>query len=333
MNQYPNTTPVALPRNTKRRRLSVYALGVTTLAAIAIPTAYVLHQEQIARAEAAAQVAAAAVAAAERAQVFDSVHLTGSAAYVFDITHGEVLYEKNADTQLPLASITKLMLALAVADALASDDSVTITQEVLATEGESGLMVGEVWTVQDLIDFTLVESSNDGAAALAQAAAAAIRSAHTTLPANTDPTVWRMNDLAAEYNLTQTYFLNPTGLDESESMAGAYGSARDVGHLLAYAVLRHPEVVSGTAREGLLLTSTSISHEAENTNLALGSIPGLIAGKTGFTDLAGGNLVVAFDAALGRPVVAVVLGSTEEARFSDIQQLVLATRDAISLEE
>ena len=58
-----------------------------------------------------------------------------------------------------------------------------------------------------------------------------------------------------------------------------------------------------------------------NTNRALGSIPQLIGAKTGYTDLAGGNLAFIFDAGFGRPVLAVMLGSTEEGRFEDAKKI------------
>jgi len=57
-------------------------------------------------------------------------------------------------------------------------------------------------------------------------------------------------------------------------------------------------------------------------------VPGFIAGKTGYTDLAGGNLVVVFDVEPGQPLIAVALGSTQEGRFSDIRALINAAYQA-----
>ncbi len=68
---------------------------------------------------------------------------------------------------------------------------------------------------------------------------------------------------------------------------------------------------------------------AFNTNEALGEIPGLLMGKTGFTDLAGGNLAVVFEAGPARPIVVVVLGSTREGRFADMRILVETTLRAL----
>ena len=60
----------------------------------------------------------------------------------------------------------------------------------------------------------------------------------------------------------------------------------------------------------------------------LQNIPGFIGAKTGYTDLAGGNLVAVFDIDIGHPLIAVVLGSTEEGRFTDIETLINAAARA-----
>ena len=68
---------------------------------------------------------------------------------------------------------------------------------------------------------------------------------------------------------------------------------------------------------------------AFNTNEALGELPGLIMGKTGITDLAGGNLGIVFEVSPNHPVVAVVLGSTRDGRFEDMKKLVARTQETI----
>lgn len=68
------------------------------------------------------------------------------------------------------------------------------------------------------------------------------------------------------------------------------------------------------------------AHSAVATALPLSSLPGFVGAKTGYTDLAGGNLVVIFDIEIGHPLVAVVLGSTEQGRFDDIRTLAHAIR-------
>ncbi|HVU75276.1 MAG TPA: hypothetical protein VHD38_00320, partial [Candidatus Paceibacterota bacterium] len=110
-----------------------------------------------------------------------------------------------------------------------------------------------------------------------------------------------------------------------------YGSAHDMAELFGYAASTSSQYFAATAKENIEVQDESgISTAAHNTDEALGEIPGLIMGKTGYTDLAGGNLVTVFDVGLAHPVVAVVLGSTYDGRFTDMKTLVTKTREALS---
>ena len=268
--------------------------------------------------------------AAAAADAFAGIALEAKAAIVIDMRTGETLYEKNAGTQLPLASLTKVALVLAVAEVLPVDSVITIPYYAGGT-GESGhLNKGEQWRVRDVIDFTLVASSNSGSEILADAANAALHERFPESPA-ISASLWRMNAIAQELGLTRTYFLNVSGLDLSETLAGAYGSARDVANLYAYAAASDSSLFAETARNGVLITEASGAgtQNAVNTNDAQGAIAGLIMGKTGFTDLSGGNLAVVFDVGLAHPVVAVVLGSSEDGRFTDMRKLTERARRSI----
>lgn len=256
-----------------------------------------------------------------------------TSAVVYDIREREVLYAKNPYTQLPLASITKVMTALVAREVLARNAIITISAQSLSREGESGFSVGEEWDMQALTDLTLVTSSNDGAEALKEAAAPRIVERYPAAPRD-NAFVWRMNQIAQEIGMSQTFFLDATGLDISESQASSYGSALDVARLFSYALSAQPDTLASTAKDGFLVNSTNGSeHTANNTNKALGEIPGLIAGKTGYTDLAGGNLAIVFDAGLQRPIIVVVLHSTQEGRFEDVERLVSYARERIGTQE
>ena len=241
------------------------------------------------------------------------------AVYVID-TQGRVRMDKNGDAQLPLASITKIALVLAASEVLPKDMLITIKRDISGNGKGDTLPAGTTWKVQDLIDFTLVASSNDGAEELARAADAPIREKYPEAPQGR-ATLWRMNMLIKDIGLKNTYFTNVTGLDESATQSGAYGSARDVAALMLYAMAEHPETFSATKMESVTVTSTTgVSASVKNTDEALPAISGLVMGKTGLTDLAGGNLTVTFDAR-GRRYAAVVLGSTEEGRFADMTKI------------
>ncbi len=245
---------------------------------------------------------------------FPEVALQAKAAYVYDARTNTVFFAKNENTRMPLASLTKVMSALVASESSYESDMVLVTEEALRRMGDSGLKSGERWSLRDLLDFSLVSSSNDGIAAVALA-----------LGTSRD-FVQRMNAKAGELDLKNTYFWNETGLDESDVKGGAYGTAKDMAHLLSYTLAYHPELLAATREVSVdVLSLDDLIHKAENTNDVAGEIPGLLASKTGFTDTAGGNLVFAFDPELGRPIIVTILGSSQEGRFEDAKKLVEAT--------
>ncbi len=138
-----------------------------------------------------------------------------------------------------------------------------------------------------------------------------------------------MNEKAEELGLKQTYFINETGLDNG-ALSGGYGSAIDVSKLMEYLIENHSEILEATKYQEIEVDSLDKTHTAVNTNFDVDQIPGLIASKTGYTSMAGGNLVIAFDASIGRPIVVVVLGSSIEGRFTDVSKLVEASRSYVS---
>lgn len=245
----------------------------------------------------------------------DPAALTAKAAVLIDPQTGDILFAKNPELQLPLASLTKLATARAVLSSANNNQMVVIKQEDLKPDGDSGLHVGDVWRLADLVAFGLTTSSND-----AMAAAASALSSNTAIA--------RMNEEARQGDMPQSYFLNPTGLDISSSTAGAYGSALDVAHLVDDMLRTYPAVFEATIHPPKL--SGKSGKGAESTTEPLWNMPGLIAAKTGYTDLAGGNLAVAVDLGLAQPVIAVVLGSTRDGRFDDVRMMVETMRTAIA---
>ncbi len=264
----------------------------------------------------------------EQVPVFNEVPLVAKSAYVYDISTGKVLYKKNETEQLPLASLTKLMTALTAIDLLPRDSNITIKSEFLNEEGDSGLLANESWKLKDLLDFSLVASSNDGARSVASVIGA-VELNTKDYDLGRKEFIRKMNIRAQELGLTQTYFVNESGLDIGNT-SGGYGSAENVASLIAYILKNRPEILEATKYSELDISSEKKNHTAKNTNTDVGDIPGLIASKTGYTTLAGGNLAVAFDSSMGRPIVVVVLGSTPEDRFNDVKALVDASLDYLS---
>ncbi|HEY4489149.1 MAG TPA: serine hydrolase [Candidatus Paceibacterota bacterium] len=249
-------------------------------------------------------------------EAFMGINLMGQSAIVYDITTGQTLYSQNADRQLPLASVTKLLAVYAGLETLGEGALVPMTTTALSAEGESGLMEGEVFRLPDLARYALVGSSNDAAEAIAESVAARrsmdVRGA--------------LSATAANAGLTRTYAVNGSGLDVDMVSSGGYGSARDVAVLASSLLKKAPDIAGATTEPAVFIQSTiGMPHSLPNTNQGAITIPGLLLSKTGYTDLAGGNLVVIVDVAIGHPVAVVVLGSTREGRFTDVNRLIDAT--------
>lgn len=267
----------------------------------------------------------------EKPNPFQNIELEAKSAFIFDLVNKRVLFSKNASEPLPLASLTKVMTAVTTRESVKGDKDIIITPDYLTPDGDSGLVPGERWKVSDLLDFTLLTSSNDGAKALA--AASAISVFGTGANGKEEKLfVSLMNDEATKIGLLNTRFFNEHGLDRSAEKGGAYGSAEDMAKLFEYALINHSDLLDATKYDVLGFLSSQKAYMAENTNKFVDRIPNMIASKTGFTDLAGGNLVIAFDPGLNRPIVVSVLGSSEEGRFSDVLKLVEATMQSIELE-
>ncbi len=260
--------------------------------------------------------------------LFSKLSITGRAAIVYDMTSNTVLYAKNADAPMPLASLTKIMTAITATTLAPTSTIVTIRNENLAQDGDTGLFLNEKWTLENLLKFSLVVSSNDGADAVATSLGS--HEMGTTPDTSRQQFVIDMNKEASAIGLQHALFYNATGLDLDATHAGAFASARDVVTMLLYADMHDFDIFRPTASAHVEATSLSgFRHTGNNTDILTAQIPHLIIGKTGYTDIAGGNLAVLFKADPDNELVIVVLGSTYEDRFADVGKL--ATTSVIML--
>lgn len=265
----------------------------------------------------------ALVQEAQFEHTFGDVALIARSAYVYDIRDKKALFAKNETDRRPLASLTKVMTALTALETLPERSVIAITAEALGEEGDSGLLLEERWYLSDLARFMLVSSSNDAAKAIS------LGVTHVTEPdrSEDDTFIQKMNDEAIQLGLFSTSFLNATGLDAADlSSTGGTGTAADITMIAVELLRKHPEIFTATVESAVDVRSIDgFRHTAKNTNVSGSRTQLLIASKTGFTDLAGGNLTVIFDAGLGHPIAVTVLGSTESGRFADVESLIRAT--------
>jgi D-alanyl-D-alanine carboxypeptidase len=247
---------------------------------------------------------------------FTSVSVRAKAYVVYDIVDEKIISEKNGELSLPLASITKVMTALTARIHAPPNAKITISQSSVDGGYDLGLKKNQVWKLDELLKYSLVFSSNDGAQAIADGLG------------GRDTFVKEMNNDAILLGL-QLQFTQPAGLDIGGKLGGE-GSAYEVAKLFAIARRRFPEVLDATTKTRVnVVSSTGPVKGIPNTNQDIENLLGAEASKTGFTDEAGGNLAVVVDVTVGRPVAIVVLGSTREERFSDMEILYKALQKSL----
>ncbi|HET7571511.1 MAG TPA: D-alanyl-D-alanine carboxypeptidase family protein [Gaiellaceae bacterium] len=217
---------------------------------------------------------------------------------------GEVLAQSHADESVAIASITKLMTVIVALRHLSPSDTVTVYPRA-ARVGESRIPLspGQRISVRDLLAGALIQSANDAADALADAAAGG----------DQERFVGWMNAEAKALGLHDTHFVRPDGLDAP----GHVSSARDV-LVLARRAMRIPIVRQLVAKRSATLADGTVVH---TWNDLLGVFPGLVGVKTGHTDDAGWCEVAAAKRP-GYTIYAVVLGSpTRDSRNDALRRL------------
>ena len=226
------------------------------------------------------------------------------AAILIEQSTGRVLFEKNADEQLPPASITKVMTLLLVMEALDSGqialgDMVTCSEHAQSMGGSQiWFKEGEQISVDDLLKAAAISSANDASVALAEHVAG-----------SEEAFVALMNEKAAQLGMTNTHFVNATGLDAD----GHLTTARDIA-AMSRALLAYPKITeySGTWMSELRGGATQLV----NTNKLVRFYDGCTGLKTGTTDGAGSCLSASATRG-GLSLIAVTLGSpTSAERFS-----------------
>lgn len=240
---------------------------------------------------------------------YAEVETTAKAAILIEEASGKVLCEKNADEQLPIASVTKIMTMLLIMEEidsgrLAYTDEVTVSEYAMSMGGSTMFLeAGEVLTVHDMLKGIAVASANDGCVAMAE---------HICGSAETF--VAKMNECAAQLGMKNTSFVNTNGLDAD----GHYSSARDVS-IMARELAKHKKIFEYTSiwtdslRDG--------KFQLANTNKLVRFYRGATGLKTGSTDRAGCCLC-ATATRDDMSLIAVVLGSlTSKERFADASSL------------
>ena len=200
----------------------------------------------------------------------EAVEVSAAAAVLMDADSGRLLYEKNGEKRMLIASTTKLMTALVALEQGGLQQEITVTGGHMAEGSSMYLRPGEKLTLETLLYGLLLSSGNDAALAVTECMGGAV------------PFVARMNEKAAELGMENTHFANPNGLDDEEH----YSTAEDMAKLAAAAmddpVLRRVASTRTARIGGRTLT---------NHNKLLSRVEGCVGLKTGYTRAAGRTLV------------------------------------------
>jgi len=221
---------------------------------------------------------------------FESAH-----ALVMDEDSGEVLFEKDATTAAPIASMTKLMTAMVVLDAhLAPDETIRIDKADLDSlkHTKSGVPVGASFPRRTLIEIALMSSDNHAAAALAR-----------TYPGGMPAFLAATQQKIAALQLEDTGLVEPTGLSPMN-----HATAHDMAKIVK-AASGYPDIVHATSQPSSRITVNGRNRVFHNTNRFVGK-PGwdITVSKTGFTNEAGRCLSMRLEAA-GRKILVVLMGA------------------------
>lgn len=230
----------------------------------------------------------------------------------------EVILAKNEDTAFAPASLVKLMTALLYVEEIPALAPVVMPKEAKAVlendEKRSGIEAGDVLKAEDMLKLMVAESDNDAAYAAADAVArkADPTPAGATFEARMHRFVFLMNQKKDALGLSHTHFANPSGKDAPDN----FSTARDLARLAGEIFVRAPKIWDASRMiAGEVYTLRGANYHFENTDIVLQEFPALFGSKTGFTDEAGGALLMLYELAPNDPIVVVILKSKE--RFDD----------------
>ena len=224
--------------------------------------------------------------------------VSAPSAILMEEATGEVLYEKNAHERLAPASVTKIMTLLLVMEALESgrigwDDTVTASAAAAAKGGSQiYLEENEQLPLEEMLKSVVISSANDCATALAE-----------HIAGSESAFVQMMNERAAELGMTDTHFVNCTGLDDEPDAAEHLTTAYDIA-LMSRELLKHEEIKKYTTI--WMDTVRNGEFGLSNTNKLVRFYDGTTGLKTGYTSAAGHCLSASAKRG-GMELIAVVL--------------------------
>lgn len=241
------------------------------------------------------------------------IEINAESYLLYDAERDLILYSKNIEKKMFIASLTKLMTAMVVLDNAAPEEIAFVSQNAVKTEGEMGnLVVGEKISVGNLLRALLIESSNDAAAALAEY----IENKTAENGGERLKFVELMNEKAAELGLKNTRFTTPSGLN------GNYSTALDLVRLTK-AAFNYPLLWKITKLKSADVYSDDgkINHHLTNSNKLLAEFQNILGGKTGYTEEAGECMILVHEIKQGQRNIFIILNAKD--RTAEMRKFIL----------
>lgn len=226
-------------------------------------------------------------------------------AILFELRRGQVLYSKNPDEPLHIAAASKLMTALIAIEKTESGTMVTASKEAVNAEGAKlELTLGEKYTAESLIYASMLYNANDATIALAE------------FGGTVEAFVGQMNDYAAKLNMTDTYFVNPTGeYDERQKTTAA-----DLVKLLRHALTTSPEFEKVFSSQAKPWSDENKTIVLTNMNDMFWSYDGVDGGKVDYNDPTFQTVITTVTEGQQR-LACILLDASKESMYTDSMAL------------
>lgn len=229
-----------------------------------------------------------------------STYESASAYAVVDMDSGKILYTKNSDVSIPIASLTKLMTSVIALDLADPNELFTVSKnasQIIPTK--IAVIPGERYTLEELLYAVMLTSANDAAQVVLEGVNAKYGG---------DVFIKAMNEKAQFLKLSCTHFANPQGFDDPQN----YSCPEDLAILSHYALTNYPLLKELVKEDHHILEANSNhrEHYLNNWNGLIGVYPNVTGIKIGNTGRAGTTTIVVSERA-GRTLLAVVLGTSD----------------------
>ena len=209
-------------------------------------------------------------------------NLYAQSAVLMDADSGRILFGKNEEQIMPMASTTKIMTCILALENMQDGQIATVSDYAAGQpKVHLGMSSGEEYYVEDLLYSLMLESHNDSAVAIAEAIGGTV-----------EGFAEMMNEKAREIGCCDTYFITPNGLDAEDENGVHATTATDLALIMRYCIQESPEneqFLSVTRESSYQFSDVSgkRSFSCNNHNAFLGMMEGALSGKTGFTNNAG----------------------------------------------